>query len=177
MPNLNIVREVFSWFYITGGIAVYVLATLLMLISFARRIRRYGMENSSYIKTFLKLLWTHLFVFVPPAVYGISQIPYGVILHTKDPKESYLDIDKPTEEYIIKVSAEVLTRVPVVITWLLFVYPSKVYMTEFYLNTWSGQCLAKLLLLCKSCKDRNESNHFSTTSLINDERDNRELTV
>jgi hypothetical protein len=81
MPNLHIVRSFFSWFYITGGIVVYVMATLLILISFARR---YGIENGSYIKTFLKLLYTHLFIFIPPMAYGISHIPYIVAYHTRD---------------------------------------------------------------------------------------------
>jgi hypothetical protein len=64
------------------------------------------------------------------------------------------------------VLADVLPGVPIAITWLLFVYPSRVYMTEFYLNTWSGQCLAKiLLLLFKSYNDREESNHLYTTDL------------
>ncbi len=39
-PNLDTARTVFGWLYIIAGITVYVLATLLVLISFARRIRR-----------------------------------------------------------------------------------------------------------------------------------------
>jgi hypothetical protein len=142
------------------------LATLLVLISFASRIRRYGMENGSYIKTFLKLLYTHLFIFVPPIAYGISEIPYAVIYYTKNQKHSYFQCGISTGEFIIKVLAELLTGVPIVVTWLLFVYPSRVYMTEFYLNTWSGQCLAKILLLFKSYNNRKESNHLSTTNTI-----------
>jgi hypothetical protein len=177
MPNLQIARSFHSYFYIAAGIAVYLLATLLVLISFTRRIRRYGMENGSYIKTFLKLLYTHLFIFVPPIAYGISQIPYTIAYRTKYQEDTYLQCGISTGEYIIKMLAEVLTGVPVGVTWLLFVYPSRVYMTEFYLNTWAGQCLAKILLLFKSYNDREESNHLSITNLINNKHDNTELTV
>jgi hypothetical protein len=62
IPNLQIARDFITESYIPVFIAVYLLATLLVLISFARRIRRYGMENGSHIKTFLKLLYTHLFI-------------------------------------------------------------------------------------------------------------------
>ncbi len=131
------------------------------------------MENGSRIKTFLKLLYTHLFIFVPPIAYAISQIPYTIVYHTKNPKHSYIECDMPTGEYIIKVLIEVLTGVPVVLTWLLFVYPSRVYMTEFYLNTRSGQCLAKILLLFKSYNYGEKGNHLNTTNLINNEHDTR----
>jgi len=177
IPYLRIARSFFNYFYIAAGIAVYLLATVLVLISFTRRIRRYGMESGSYIKTFLKLLYTHLFIFVPPIAYGISQIPFTIAYHTKYQEDTYLQCGISTGEYIIKMLAEVLTGVPIGVTWLLFVYPSRVYMTEFYLNTWSGQCLAKILLLFKSYNDREESNDLSTTNFINNEHDNKQLTV
>jgi len=147
----------FVWFYVIAGIAIYLLATVVVLISFARHIHYYGMENGSRIKTFLKLLYTHLFIFVPPIAHGISQIPYATIYHKKDHRQPYFQCGISTGEYIIKVLAELLTGAPIVVTWLLFVYPSRVYMTEFYLNTWSGQCLAKILLLFKTYNDKEES--------------------
>jgi len=69
----------------------------------------------------------------------------------------------------------VLTSAPFVVTWLLFVYPSKVYITEFYLNTWSGQRLAEILTFFKSYNDREENVVLSIISSINNEHDNREL--
>lgn len=78
MPNVQIAREFFSWFYISASIFIYLLATVLILISLARRICRYGMENGSYMRIFPKLLYTHLFIFVPPISYGIGQITYTI---------------------------------------------------------------------------------------------------
>jgi hypothetical protein len=153
VPNLQIARGFFIWFYIIAGITIYVLATLLVVISFARRIHQYGMENGSCIKTFFKLLYTHLFIFVPPFAYAVSYIPYAIVINNKNSKHSYFQCGISTGEYIIKVLIETLTGVPAVITWLLFVYPSKVYMTEFYLNTWSGQRLAQILILFRSNND------------------------
>ncbi len=175
IPNLQIARGFFIWFYLIAGIAVYVLGTLLVLISFARRIRLYGTENASFMKTFLKVLYTHLFFFVPLIAYGICQLPYTIVVNIKNPKHSYFQCGISTGEYIIKVLIEVLTSAPFVVTWLLFVYPSEVYMTEFYLNTWLGQHLAKILTFFKSSIDREENVLLSITSPTNNEHDNREL--
>jgi hypothetical protein len=45
-------------------------------------------------------------------------------------------------------------------------------MTEFYLNTWSGQRLAKILTFFKSYNDREENILLSITSSTNNEHDN-----
>lgn len=82
MPALQIARHFISWFIIGLSISMYLIATVTVLISFAQRIRRYGMENDSCIKTFLKLLYTHLFIFIPPISYGLSQIPYTIAYET-----------------------------------------------------------------------------------------------
>jgi hypothetical protein len=66
-----------------GGITIYVLATLLVLITFARRIRQYSTENGLFIKTYLKLLYRHLFIFIPPVAYMISNIPYTILTNLK----------------------------------------------------------------------------------------------
>jgi hypothetical protein len=142
-PSLKIARGFFVWFYISGGILIYVLATLLILISFTRRIRRYGMENGSFIRTFLKLLYTHLFIFVPPIAYAVGYTPFTIVHQRRNPGQAYFQCGISTEEYIIKILIEILQGVSFVITWLLFVYPSKVYMAEFYRNTWSGQRIIK----------------------------------
>jgi hypothetical protein len=129
------------------------------------------MENGSYIITYLKLLKSHLFIFVPPIAYVISEIPYTIVVNTEKPGDEYFRCGISTLEFIVKVLIEALTGVPVVITWLLFVYPSKVYMTEFYLNTWSGQRLANILIFFKSNNDREESDHPApTTNLTNIEQ-------
>jgi hypothetical protein len=104
------------------------------------------MENGSRIKTFLKLLKSHLFIFVPPIAYGICQLPYTIVVNTKNPENAFFQCGILLEEFIVKVIMESLTSTPYALTWLLFVYPSRVYMNEFYLNTWSGQRLAKILM-------------------------------
>jgi hypothetical protein len=101
------------------------------MCSFDRRIRQYGTENGSFIKAFLKVLYTYLFIFVPLIAYGICQLPYTIVVNTNNPKHSYFQCGILTGEYIIKGLIEVLTNAPFVVTWLLFVYPSRVYMTEF----------------------------------------------
>ncbi|CAF1261626.1 unnamed protein product [Rotaria magnacalcarata] len=139
IPGLQTVRAVFTLFYIVTGPIIYVLATVLILISFARRIRRYGTENGSFKKTFLKLLYSHMFIFIPPLAYGFSYVSNAIAEGARDSsKHSYFQCGISTGEYIIKVLTEILQSVPTAIVWLIFIYPSKVYMTEFYMNAWSG---------------------------------------
>lgn len=147
LPALVTYRIFVIWFYIVVGLTIYVLATLLVLISFGRRVRRYGMENGSWIKTYLKLLKTHLFIFIPPIAYIIGYVPYTIVINTRKDGQWYYYCGISNANFIIRILIESLTSVPVIITWLLFVYPSKAYMTEFYLNTWSGQCLANIYLI------------------------------
>jgi hypothetical protein len=111
------------------------------------------MESGSYIKTFLKLLYTHLFIFIPPIAYIFGEIPHVILYRTRRIYDSYYYCGISMGEYIIKILADLLPTVTIVVTWLLFVYPSRVYMTEFYLYTWSGQHVAKIFLFFKSCND------------------------
>ncbi|CAF3521043.1 unnamed protein product [Rotaria socialis] len=176
IPGLQTVGAVFICFYIATGPTIYVLATVLVLISFPRRIRRYGTENGSFIQTFLKLLYLHMFIFIPSLAYGFSYVPYAIAEGARDSsKHSYFQCGISTGEYIIKVLAEILQSIPTAITWLIFIYPSTVYMAEVYMNTWSGQHLAKILLLLTRNKDKNNISHTSSTSVVADEFDNREL--
>jgi hypothetical protein len=149
IPALGIVHTFFVWFYIVTGIMIYILATLLILISFTRRIRRYGTEDGSFIKTFRKLLYVHLFIFAPPIAYIIGYIPYTIVYNTTSGNNAYFQCGISTVEFTVKVLIEALQGVPFAVTWLLFVFPSKVYMTEFYLNTWSGRRLARIITFCK----------------------------
>ena len=149
VPHLDIVRVFFNFFYIIAGVFNYLLATIFILISFARRIRRYGTESGSFIKTFLRLLYTHLFIFIPPAAHGLSFIPYSILYSIGKPDSGYFECGISTAMFVVKAAAETLQGAPVVLTWLLFIYPSRVYIAEFYMNTWSGQRLARILIFFK----------------------------
>lgn len=67
-----------------------------------------------------------------------------------------------------------MVGVPFVLTWLLFVYPSRVFMNEFYLSTWSGKVLFTILFVFKSHNDKKESNHLLATNFRENEHDNRD---
>ena len=162
-PNLQIARAVFIFFYPAVGIVIYILATLLILVSFTRRVREYSTGKGSFLKTYLKLLRSHLFIFVPPITYAVSYIPYTVANNVGNPDRAYFQCGISTAEYITKVLFDGLTNVPVAMTWLLFVYPSKVYITEFYLSTWSGKCCVRIWMALQSLRERKEE-HSSTSS-------------
>jgi hypothetical protein len=135
------------WFYTAGFLAgfIYVLGTSLVLINFVLHIYHYGTTQESRKKIFFKLLRKHLFIFIPPITYLLCIIPYQIWYPLRLFQQAYLYCGISTVEYIFKVIVEALSGFPTVITWLIFVYPSNVYMTEFYTNTWSGRCIRHIL--------------------------------
>jgi hypothetical protein len=101
--SLHILRSVFQSFYIGVGLAIYVAATVIVLISCARRIHAFDMENGFRIITFLKLLKSHLFIFVPPIAIVICQIPYNFLVSKDPPYSSYYQCGISFGEFLIKV--------------------------------------------------------------------------
>ncbi|CAF3448655.1 unnamed protein product [Rotaria socialis] len=170
IPGLQTARVFFGWFSGVAGLSTYVFGTLLILISFTRRIRRYGTENGSFIKTYLKLFYSHLFIFIPPIAYAVGYIPYTIVTNTQNTSQLYFECGISMVEFIVKVLIESLQGVPPVLTWLLFIYPSKVYMTEYYLNTWSGQRLARIVIFFRENHEKKHNVCPTTMNLINDER-------
>jgi hypothetical protein len=135
------VRLTSDWFYAAAFLAglVYVLATLLVQSSFASRISQFGTTQQSKTKIFFELLKKHLFVFIPPITCLLCVIPYQIWFSLKGPTQTYFQCGISTVEYSFKVIVHTLPTIPTVITWFIFVHPSKVYMTEFYTETWVGR--------------------------------------
>jgi hypothetical protein len=119
-----------------------------------RRIRTYGLENRSWIGTFAKLVYRHLFIFVPPIVYTLCYGLFNLVASDDRSGTGYFYCGISLSKYITRVLLRKLAGLPFIITWLLFVYPSKVYITEFYINTWCGQWTAYIVLLFRlfSCR-------------------------
>lgn len=151
MPGLKAARVFLMYFHIAIPIIIYIIATVLSLIGFARRIRAYGMEMRSYKKTFAKLAYSHLFIFIPPFVYAICYGPFNLVASQSKAGMAYYQCGISLGEYIIKVLLRATMGLPFVITWLIFVYPSRVYMNEFYMNTWCGQWTAWIVLGFQRC--------------------------
>ncbi|UJR38523.1 hypothetical protein I4U23_031191 [Adineta vaga] len=152
--HLKTLRVFLMAFHIGIPVLIYLVATVLSLIGFVRRIRAYGMEKRSWIGTFLKLFYSHIFIFIPPVVYALCYGIFNLVAKYDDPDNGYYFCGISLAEYIIKVLLRALMGLPFTITWLLFVYPSRVYMTDFYMNTWCGQWTAYIVLLFRkySCK-------------------------
>ncbi|CAF3412191.1 unnamed protein product [Rotaria socialis] len=170
IPSLQTARLILVWFNTVAGLSTYIFAILLSLISFARRIGRYGTDDGSFIKTYLKLFYSHLSIFIPPIAYAVGYIPYTVTYSTVPSTQYYFECGISIVEFIVKVLIESLQGVPPVLTWLLFIYPSKVYMTEYYMNTWSGQRLARIVMFFRENHEKKHNVCPTTMDLINDER-------
>ena len=136
---LKVWRVFLAIFHVAIPIVIYVTATVLSLMGFARRIRTYGLEQRSKVGTFAKLAYTHLFIFVPPAVYAACYVPHNLVAPLDKSNKGYYFCVISLPEFITRFLLRALMGLPFTITWLLFVYPSRVYMNEFYMNTWCGQ--------------------------------------
>ncbi|CAF3928390.1 unnamed protein product [Rotaria sp. Silwood1] len=146
IPGVKIFRMVLNGFHIVIPVFTYIISSILFLIVFARRIRTYGMENRCYIVTFVKLVYSHLFIFLPPLVYGICFGIFNIVANRSDSKKGYYHCTMTLPEYVVKLMLSSLRGIPFVFIWLIFVFPSRVYMTEFYMNTWCGQWSAWIVL-------------------------------
>jgi len=69
-PPLKTARVVMMFFRTSIPILIYLIATILLFIGFAGRIRAYRLETQCYMRTFGKLAYSHLFIFILPVVYG-----------------------------------------------------------------------------------------------------------
>ena len=105
MPSLKVLRSFYGRFFFIMAVAVYCIASIILLVSFSYRIRRYGTENDSRIKTFGKYLNTHLFIFVPPITFTAFQAPYSIVYLFKDPRMSYFPCSISLEKFIAKFFA------------------------------------------------------------------------
>jgi len=157
VPHLQTLRGFCAGFSIVGGIVIYVVAAVFILINFALRIHYYGTKDGSCIRTFFNLLKSHLFIFVPPIAYGFCQIPFSITASTKNQKDSYYQCGISFGEFFIQILMGLLTSLPYALTWLLFVFTSRVYMTDYYLSTWSGRGFATIIIFLKSynCSKKN----------------------
>ena len=160
VPHLNVARVVLTAFHTAVPIIIYVIASILSLLGFSNRIRTYGMERRSYIVTFGRLLYSHYFIFIPPLVYFTCYIPFNAVLLFRKSGTNYYLCGISLSEYITKILLQTLTDIQFMITWLLFVCPSRIYRTEFYMNTWCGQWTAYISLLFRQhycCWKKNSS--------------------
>ena len=147
--HLKIARVFLMFLHIAIPIIIYITATVLSLLGFARRIRAYGLKQCSKIGTFSKLAYTHLFIVVPPVAYAAFYGPFNLVASLDKSQRGYYFCGISLPEYIAKVLLRALMGLPFTITWLLFVYPSIVYVSEFYMNTWCGQGTAWVVLLVR----------------------------
>ncbi|CAF3843426.1 unnamed protein product [Rotaria sp. Silwood1] len=113
IPGVKIFRMVLNGFHIVIPVFTYIISSILFLIVFARRIRTY--------------------------VYGICFGIFNIVANRSDSKKGYYHCTMTLPEYVVKLMLSSLRGIPFVFIWLIFVFPSRVYMTEFYMNTWCGQ--------------------------------------
>ena len=149
--DIRPLRIALMFFHISVPVLIYLVATIFTFIGFARRIHAYGLEKRSKPRLFMKLTQTHLFIFIPPVVFSVCYGLFNLVAKFSDPDKGYFACGISTPEYVVKILLRGLTGLPFTITWLIFVYPSRVYMSEFYMCTWCGQWTAFVVLRFRRC--------------------------
>jgi hypothetical protein len=140
-----------AFIWISSGSTCFMcfLANILTLISIARR-KVYLSDNRLTLwQAWCKQLKEHRDYFIPPTVILFSQL--GLIIFFEVGKrysclESKLDIWAH-----IHLLVSFLNYLPQTLTFLLFIYPSKKYMKEFYSNTIAGKWCLKFKNTCCTC--------------------------
>ncbi|CAF1469738.1 unnamed protein product [Adineta ricciae] len=141
-------KRITSGFFYTVAVlagVTYFVAILIVLINFALRVYHINNQSIPRTKIFFILIQRHLFIFIPPIVYGLCVIPYPIWFPFKGRTQAYFHCGISTVEYVFKIIVQALPDIPPVITWLIFVYPSNVYMTDFYTETWIGRKLLRYI--------------------------------
>ncbi|CAF0849983.1 unnamed protein product [Adineta steineri] len=119
--------------FLTG--VIYVVSTIIILKNFASRIFNFTVVKQPRWKIYRTLLKTHFFIFLPPVIYLLCVLPYQIWYPINRSKQAFLHCGISFIEYIFKILAKQLPTVSTAITWLIFIYPSDVYMNEFYTKT------------------------------------------
>ncbi len=135
-----------GWFYTANGLAgfTYIVATLMALISLALRIYYCGNTQESKMKISFKLIKTHIVILIPPIIYLLCVLPYLIWFPLRGAGKNYFQCEITLVEYIFKLIVQTMPNCSSVFTWLIFVWPSNVFRTEFYEETWIGLWLSHL---------------------------------
>lgn len=170
-PQLKSVRPRFVWIYCAAAIVVYTLAAVLVVIGVTRPRRGYIMDKNLSVQTVFDVLEKQIFIFVPPIMYAICFLPCIILTYSRYSKVTHVGCGIFPVEYTVSVLIETLTYLPVTLTWLIFVYPSKPYMNEFYVKTWSGKCCLKISIFIKSLIVRKQKHRRSYSYIGPNRRD------
>ncbi|CAF1437989.1 unnamed protein product [Adineta ricciae] len=126
---------------------IYLASTIIVLKNLASRISHFTSVQQSRRNIYRILLKRHFFIFLPPLIYSLCVLPYQIWYPINRSKQTFLYCGISATEYLFKILVYQLTPVPTAITWLIFIYPSNVYMTEFYRETRLGRRLQQRLLI------------------------------
>jgi hypothetical protein len=120
----------------------------MALVDLIKHQRKYGVTYGWCYLTWVQLT-RHRDFFIQPAVYICCTLPFGVILLTG----IYID-DDCTQINRIFVEKRILIYilgiffVPVLFAFPVYIWPSKIYMTEFQTSSIVGKCYMKLKSKC-----------------------------
>ncbi|CAF0828885.1 unnamed protein product [Didymodactylos carnosus] len=133
---------IYQWINTGGTCFLHFLANILTLISIARR-KVYLSRNHTYEITYWRAwciqLSKHRDYFIPPTVILLSQL--GPILFFQIGERQECLEPKPGLWAHLHLSVSFLQWIPHTVIFLIFIYPSEIYMKEFYSNTYAGKWL------------------------------------
>ena len=123
--------------------STYLVVTLLVVVNFTLRIYHYGNNQESKIKIFFKLVKKHFFLLIPPILSILLAVPYATWQPAKGTQKAYFQCGITAREYTLKLIVQTMRSYPIALTWLIYVYSSRIFMTEFYERVWIGRMLTR----------------------------------
>jgi len=139
---LSDVELIFVWINSGGTCFLHFSANILTLISIARRKIYLSTHKLTLCNTWCTQILQHRDYFIPPTVILLTQL--GPILFFEIGSR-YACIEPKLDVWShIHLFASFLNYIPQTITFLIFIYPSKIRMKEFHSSTFVGKWIFKL---------------------------------
>ncbi len=137
------IEMIFVWLNSGGTCFLHFLSNVLVIISIARRKIYLSRSELTWWCAFYTQLSQHLEYFIPPTVILCSQL--APILYFEIGTRYALCLEPKPDKYAhIHLLVSFVNYIPATVTFLIFIYPSKSYMKEFYSNTSVGKWIWKV---------------------------------
>jgi hypothetical protein len=143
---LTRLEQIQAWINMLGPCFVHFLSNIFTCISIARR-KVYLSDSSNNRLTFWQA-WSrqislHRDYFVCPLIIILCQLPHLIFFAITETLHPCLQPKLSIYSHL-HIASALLINLPQILTFFIFIYPSKYYMNEFYSSTLVGRSIQKL---------------------------------
>ncbi|CAF2772130.1 unnamed protein product [Rotaria sp. Silwood2] len=143
---LERLEQIQAWINMLGPCIVHFLSNILTCISIVRRkvsLSHYASNHLTYRQAWLQQISLHRDYFICPLVIILCQLPHLIFFAITNTVFPCLEAKLGVYSHLHILSA-LLINIPQILTFIIFIYPSKFYMREFYSSAIIGYVVKKL---------------------------------